>query len=86
MKNSDLGEGEVVVMIGEIVKSHGLTPSELSQLTGLSRPSCYKLIEGDIKRIELNTLAKLCHVLHVPIQHLLFYQPVGELSAPGQIG
>jgi len=85
-ENTESKPGEIIIMIGEIIRERGITPSELSTLTGLSRPSCYKLIDGDIKRIELNTLARLCHTLHVPVQQLLFYQPVGELSAPGQIG
>jgi len=85
-ETSELGEGQIIVMIGELIRERGLTPSELSNLTGLSRPSCYRLIEGDIQRVEFRTLALLCHILHVPVSHLLYYQPIGELSPPGQIG
>lgn len=78
--------GEVVVLIGDILKERGISPSRLAKDTGLSRPTCYKLMDGDIKRIEFQTLALLCHVLSVPINRLIYYQPKGSLTQPEQIG
>ena len=59
MADTDYGQGEIVVEIGGILKERGITPSRLAKLTGLSRPTCYKLMDGDIKRIEFLTLALL---------------------------
>lgn len=78
--------GEVVILIGEVLKERGITPSRLAKETGLSRPTCYKLMDGDIKRIEFLTLALLCHVLSVPISRLMYYQPLGVSDQPEQIG
>ncbi len=78
--------GEIVVMIGDILKERGITPSRLAKQTGLSRPTCYKLMDGDIKRIEFRTLALLCHELSVPVNRLIYYRPVGATETPEQIG
>jgi len=82
----DHGQGEIIVLIGDICKERGITPSRLAKMTGLSRPTCYKLIDGDIKRIEFLTLALICHVLGVPVNRLLYYKPRGESSSLNQIG
>lgn len=85
-ENQHAQYGEIVVMIGEVCKERGITPSKLARDTGLSRPTCYKLMDGDIKRIEFLTLALLCHVLSVPINRLMYYQPAGTSTQPEQIG
>ena len=86
MDENDYGQGDVVVMIGDVCKERGITPSRLAKATGLSRPTCYKLMDGDIKRIEFLTLGLLCHVLSVPVSRLLYYQPRGASAQPDKIG
>ena len=78
--------GEIRVMVGDLVKQRGLSASELSDLTGLSRPTCYKLIKGQIRRIELSTLARLVYLFEVPVGSILWYQEPGKDSGPGDIG
>ena len=85
-ENEHAQHGEVVVLIGEVLKERGITPSLLAKETGLSRPTCYKLMNGDIKRIEFLTLALLCHVLSVPVNRLLYYRPQGDVVQPVEIG
>lgn len=86
MEENDCGQGEIIVLIGDICKERGITPSRLAKITGLSRPTCYKVMDGDIKRIEFRTLALICHVLGVPVNRLLYYKPRGESSSLNQIG
>ena len=86
MEENDYGQGEIIVMIGELLKERGISPSRLAKTTGLSRPTCYKLMDGDIKRIEFRTLALICHVLGVPVNRLLYFKPRGESSSLNQIG
>lgn len=86
MEEMEYGEGEILVMIGDVLKERGITPSRLSNVTGLSRPTCYKLMDGDIKRIELKTLALICNALSVPVSRLLYYKPLGSSAQPEQIG
>lgn len=86
MEENDYGQGEVIILIGDLLKERGITPSRLAKMTGLSRPTCYKLMDGDIKRIEFLTLELICHVLEVPINRLFYYKPRGSSSQPEQIG
>lgn len=86
MEENDYGQGEIIVLIGDLCKERGITPSRLAKITGLSRPTCYKVMDGDIKRIEFLTLALICHVLEVPVNRLLYYKPRGESSPLEQIG
>lgn len=78
--------GEIKVMVGDLVEQRGLSASELSNLTGLSRPTCYKLMKGQIRRIELDTLARLVYIFGVPVSSVLWYQEPGKDKSPGDIG
>lgn len=78
--------GTIKVMVAELAKQRGLSVSELADLTQLSRPTCYKLMRGQIGRIELGTLARLVCVFQVPVGSILWYQEPGKDLSPGDIG
>ena len=86
MTENENGQGSILIRVEEAMRLRGLTVSQLSSISGLSRPTIYKLRAGDISRIEFDTLARLCHALRLPIGKLLYYRPVGEESTPGEIG
>lgn len=66
--------GEIVVRVGEIAKDRNIKATELSEMTGLSRMACYDLIKGRTSRIELDTLARLCFALNLPVNMILHYR------------
>jgi len=78
--------GKIRVMVGDLAKQHKLNASQLSEKTGLSRPTCYNLMKGEIGRIELDTLARLVHLFKVPVGSILWYQEPGKDVLPGDIG
>lgn len=82
----DIGQGMILLRIEEAMRLRDLTVSQLSSLSGLSRPTIYKLKTEAVSRIEFDTLARLCHVLRLPIGKLIYYRPIGEDSSVGEIG
>jgi len=82
----DQDYGEIEIMVGDIAEQRGLSASELSELTGLSRPTCYKLMKGKIRRIELGTIARLIYVFKLPLTKILWYREPGKDNVPGDIG
>jgi putative transcriptional regulator len=66
--------GEIILRVGEIAEERNLTATGLSDITGLSRPTCYDLIKGHNKRIQLDTLARLCYALKLPVNMILQYR------------
>ena len=78
--------GNIHLRIEEAMILREMTVSELSHLSGLSRPTIYKLKRDNVSRIELETLARLCHALEMPVQNLLYYEPKGQKIMPSGIG
>lgn len=78
--------GKIHLRVEEAMILRELTVSELSHLSGLSRPTIYKLKRDNVTRIELDTLARLCHALEMPVQNLLYYEPKGQKIMPSGIG
>lgn len=47
------------------------TISRLSDISGISRPTLYRVAKGEIDRINVSTLIMLCNALECEIQDLL---------------
>lgn len=52
--------------------------AKLSELTGISRPTLYRLHNDDGDRIEYGTLDKLCKFFNCDVGDLLKYEEEGE--------
>lgn len=63
--------------LAAILKRRGWTPYRLSQLTGLTAPTAYRLADPDLifGRFTADTLDRLCAALDVQPGDLLEYVP-----------
>ncbi len=62
------------VRIKEVAEEKGFkNPFELSNMTGINYATCYSLWNGNVKRIDLKTLTKLCAFFQVTPNELLGY-------------
>lgn len=63
--------------LAEVLKSKGWTPYRLSQVTGLTAPTTYRLAdpEKQFGRFTADTLDRLCKALDVQPGDLLEYVP-----------
>ncbi|MGX9727826.1 MAG: helix-turn-helix domain-containing protein [Candidatus Electronema sp. VV] len=58
----------------QVAEEQGVkNPFELSNRTGINYATCYSLWEGNVKRIDLKTLTKLCEYFQVTPNELLGY-------------
>ena len=48
-----------------------LSPRRLAQLAGVSKDLVYRLDAGTARFVDLDALAKICHVLNCRVQHIL---------------
>ena len=51
---------------------------ELSELSGLNKNTLYSFYKGEIKRVDLDTLDKLCKALNCTVEDLLEYADDGR--------
>ena len=63
--------------LAEILKTKGWTPYRLSQVTGLTAPTCYRLADPKMQfgRFTADTLDRLCEALEVQPGDLLEFVP-----------
>ena len=63
--------------LAEILKRKGWTPYRLSQVTGLTVPTAYRLADPDLRfgRFTADTLDRLCAALGVQPGDLLTWAP-----------
>ena len=57
--------------IKEIRESKDITQYRLAQLTGINRSTIKRYEEGDIKKISLDNLIKICNALEIDIKEIL---------------
>jgi putative transcriptional regulator len=63
--------------LAEILKERGWTPYRLSQVTGLTAPTLYRLADPELRfgRFTTDTLDRLCEALDVQPGDLLEWVP-----------
>ena len=54
-----------------IIKEKGYTRSEISDKSGISPMSIYRLISGDVTNPRIDTLLSICNILEISIIELL---------------
>ncbi len=65
---------KIRIAIKEVAENIGIcSPTQLSEKTGINYRTCYNLWECRIKRIDFNTLEKLCETLDKSPNELLGY-------------
>jgi putative transcriptional regulator len=61
--------------IGALLKIHGRSITDMARATGLAYDSAWNLAAGRVKRIELNTIEKLCEFFNCQPGQLFVYTP-----------
>lgn len=61
--------------IGALLKIHGRSVTDMARATGLAYDSAWNLANDKVKRIELNTIEKLCEFFNCQPGQLLVYTP-----------
>lgn len=70
--------------VRELAERAGIRSAhELAKRAGLYRTSVYPIWKGTAKRADLETLARLCELLEVPVGQLLVYMPGARKSGGG---
>lgn len=65
--------GKVKIDIKTIMKKKNITRNKLSDLTGATYNVINRYYNGDISRIDLDVLARICFVLECNISDILKY-------------
>ena len=66
-------KGRITIMLGKHQHHTGqrLSPRRLAQLAGVSKDLVYRLDAGTARFVDLDALAKICHVLNCRVQDIL---------------
>ena len=53
----------IVIKLKELLKDRGLSKTQLSNLASMNLHQINKYYNNDIKRLDIDTLARICYVL-----------------------
>ena len=62
--------------IKNYMKLFGATQSQISEQTGITRPTLLSLIRNENKNIKYDTIDELCNFFGIQLKDLLIYSPV----------
>lgn len=71
----DIDYGHVRINLSEIMAKQNISINKLAFRSEMQRTQLKAYIKGDIQRIDLGVLARLCHTLECDISDLLEYIP-----------
>ena len=66
-------KGRITIMLGKHQHHTGqrLSPRRLAQMAGVSKDLVYRLDAGTARFVDLNALARICHILSCQVQDIL---------------
>lgn len=67
--------GKVTLNVDALLSEKKLSKTQLSYRAEISHTQINRFCKNDVARIDLSTLARLCHVLQCDISDLLKYEP-----------
>ena len=67
--------GKAVLNLDELIKEKGISKTQLSYKAEISHTQINRFCKNDVTRIDLNTIARLCHVLNCSVSDLIKYEP-----------
>lgn len=66
--------GKIVFTIDKVLKKRNMKPYRLSVLTGINWGIVKKYIRGDLYRVDLDLLSKMCYALDCSLSDLIHYE------------
>lgn len=67
--------GRIDIKLEDVLKEKKISPYRLSTLTGINWNIIKRYMSGDLYRIDLNLLAKICYCLDCKVEDILIYNP-----------
>ncbi len=71
--------GKVVITLNKILEKRNIKPYRLSMLTGINCDIIKRYAKGNLYRVDLEILAKICYVLECPLDDIIHYEQ-GEIT------
>ncbi|WP_248498950.1 helix-turn-helix domain-containing protein [Staphylococcus haemolyticus] len=66
----------ILCTLKNLIETHNKTQSEISEATGITRPTLLSLIKNENKSIRYETINQLCNYFEIDMSDLLIYSPV----------
>lgn len=70
--------GKAYLNLQELIKEKGISKTQLSYKALISHTQINRICANDVSRIDLNTIARLCHVLDCDVSDLIKYEPPSQ--------
>lgn len=70
--------GKVILNLEQLIQEKGISKTQLSYRAELSHTQINRFCKNAVARIDLNTIARLCHVLNCDVSDLLKYEPPSQ--------
>ncbi len=67
--------GKTTLNLEKLIKEKGISKTQLSYNAEISHTQINRFCKNDVSRIDLNTIARLCHVLDCSVSDLIIYEP-----------
>ncbi len=65
--------GKVIFKFNQMIDKKGLNVNQVSKITGIKHQVIKKWYQGEISKIDVDVLAKLCYVLECKISDVIEY-------------
>ena len=66
--------GKVVLTLDKMLEKRNMKPYRLSILTGINWGIIKKYVRGDLYRVDLDLLAKICFALNCSLNEIIHYE------------
>lgn len=70
--------GFVTLRLREIMEERGISRNQLAKLIDARFEVVNKWYQGDVEKMDLDILARICYALHCTVGDLLQYMPAGK--------
>lgn len=72
--------GKIVLTIDSVLKKKNMNVYRLSRLTGINWGVIQKYVDGNLYRVDLDLLSRICFALDCSLEDLLHYESVSDSS------
>jgi len=77
----DVDYGFIRIKLDEIIKSQNISINKLAFRSETQRTQIKAYLHGDIQRVDLSVLARLCYALECDLSDILEYVPPQETKS-----
>ena len=65
---------KIIIKLKELLRDRGISRTKLSRITEMNLHQINKYCNNDVKRLDTDTLAKLCYVVDCELGELIEYE------------